>query len=276
MTPPADTSTLPWQIEKIDFSRIQLDRIRDNQTMFYLLTASSFIESGADLYTSNLVDFFAADPEVAAWLAQHWEHEEMQHGRALRMYVQYVWPDFAWQDAFESFLQEYGKLCTTEELEATPAQELAARCVVETGTSSLYRAINACTDEPVLREIADHIRRDEVSHYKNFYHFFLRYRQAQKLSRLATFGTLARRLLELRNSDAEIALRHVFAYRQPQGTAAEQADINKRVTSLIRRNLPIEMTVKMLLKPLQLSPRWQKSLQWPLSGLTQIFMRVPL
>ncbi len=154
MTPPADPSTLPWQIEKIDLSRIQLDRIRDNQTLFYLLTASSFIESGADLYTSNLVDYFASDPEVSAWLAQHWEHEELQHGRALRMYVQYVWPDFAWEDAFESFLQEYGKLCTAEELEPTLAQELAARCVVETGTSSLYRAINACTDEPVLREIA--------------------------------------------------------------------------------------------------------------------------
>ena len=276
MTPPADNSTLPWQIEKIDLSRIQFDRIRDNETLFYLLTASSFIESGADLYTSNLVDFFAGDTEVQAWLANHWEHEEMQHGRALRAYVQYVWPEFRWQDAFESFLAEYSKLCTSEELEATPAQELAARCVVETGTSSLYRAINACTDEPVLREIADHIRRDEVSHYKNFYHFFLRYRQEQKLTRRATFMTLARRLLELRNSDAEIALRHVFAYHQPNGSAEHQQRINNKVTALIRRNLPIEMTVKMLLKPLQLSPRWQKSLQWPLVGATQIFMRIPI
>ncbi|MDR3426011.1 MULTISPECIES: ferritin-like domain-containing protein [Silvimonas] len=276
MAPVAQAAALSWQFDNVDLTRVDFSRIKDNETLFYLLVASSFIESGADLYTSNLVDFFADDAEVAAWLSNHWEQEEMQHGRALRCYVQHVWPDFPWQAAFNDFFEEYAALCVAEELEPTKAQELAARCVVETGTSSLYRAINTCTDEPVLREITDHIRRDEVTHYKHFYHYFLRYREAQHLSRFKTFTTLARRLLELRNSDAEIALRHTLTHHNPTASDFHRQRINNEVSGLIRRNLPVDMTIKMLLKPLLLGPNMQKALQWPLQGATQLFLRMPL
>src|SRR5260363_135648 len=124
------TRSLPWRIEEIDFDRIDLRRATANEDLLLLVCAASFTESGSDLYTRNLVDYFNDDPEVSRWLAAHWECEELQHGRAL---------------------------------------EMAARCVVETGTATLYRAIHAWADEPVLKEITDHIRSDEVRHYKYFY-----------------------------------------------------------------------------------------------------------
>ena len=57
------------------------------------LTAS-LMESATDLYTENLVDYFAGDEEVTLWLEQYWLPEELQHGRALRRYVEAAWPQF--------------------------------------------------------------------------------------------------------------------------------------------------------------------------------------
>ena len=50
-----------WTIDDLDFSRIAIERIRGDDTLFYLACSASFIESGSDLYTHNLVDFFAGD-----------------------------------------------------------------------------------------------------------------------------------------------------------------------------------------------------------------------
>ncbi|MGC3962246.1 MAG: hypothetical protein QM803_02685 [Rhodocyclaceae bacterium] len=86
--------------------------------MLYLLAASSFIEIASDTYAANLAEYFEGDPEVVAWLSDHWEREEVQHGRALRSYVNRVWPDFDWQTAYDSFFDEYSKLCTVRRIRA--------------------------------------------------------------------------------------------------------------------------------------------------------------
>jgi hypothetical protein len=49
------------------------------------------------------------------------------------------------------------------------AAELCARCVVETGTSSLYSALRDAVDEPVLKQICANIAGDEFRHYKLFF-----------------------------------------------------------------------------------------------------------
>ena len=138
MEPGAAPASRPshWRVEALDFAAIDPTRIATREDLFYLLVSASFIESGSDLYTRNLSDHYADYPEVAAWLRDHWEHEELQHGRAFECYVKAAWPEFPWQAAFEGFIAEYGPLCTMEELEPNRALELAARCVVETGTTT--------------------------------------------------------------------------------------------------------------------------------------------
>ncbi len=59
---------------------------------------------------------------------------------------------------------------------------MTARCVVETGTATYYRAMARSTDEPVLQDLATRIATDEVNHYKHFYRFFRCYREQEKLS----------------------------------------------------------------------------------------------
>ncbi len=267
---------MPWRIEDIDFTRIDRKRAAANEDLMVLLCASSFIESGSDLYTSNLSVFFNGDPEVSDWLNNEWEHEEMQHGRALKTYINYVWPEFDWDTAFHNFFEEYSKTCSFEEFEKTRALEMVARCVVETGTATLYRAIGECSDEPVLKEITDNIRSDEVRHYKHFFKYFKKYNKVEGQGRLAVLGALMRRVMEIKNEDSEIALRHVFAVRYPDRVkdAAYNRELTSRVNKLVRHNLSADMCVKMLLKPLDLPARIQPSVHYPLTKITQhVFFR---
>jgi hypothetical protein len=267
---------MPWRIEDIDLTRIDRQKAVANEDLLLLLCAASFIESGTDVYTSNLSKFFDGDPEVSAWLNNEWEPEEMQHGRALRTYVAYVWPEYDWDTAFRNFMDEYSLTCSVEDFEKTRALEMVARCVVETGTATLYRAIGECSDEPVLKEITDNIRTDEVRHYKHFFKYFKKYNKIEGNGRLAVLGALMRRVMEIKNEDSEIALRHVFAIRYPERVRDQAYNRERaaRINALVRRNLSADMCVKMLLKPLDLPAKIQPGVHYPLAKITQhVFFR---
>ncbi|UDG82482.1 ferritin-like domain-containing protein [Candidatus Vallotia cooleyia] len=269
-------AVLSWRIEDIDLSRIDRSCAAINEDLLLLLCAASFIESGSDLYTSNLSTFFDGDQEVFGWLNQHWEHEELQHGRALKAYINYVWPEFDWNLAFERFFDEYSKTCSIEGLEKTRALEMVARCVVETGTATLYRAINEFSDELVLREITNNICTDEVRHYKYFFRFFKKYNQIEDNSRFTVLGALIRRMKEIKNEDSEIALRHVLSVRySPKAcNSTYMQEKAARVNGLVRTHMSADMFVKMLLKPLNLPSKIQRGVHHSLIKITQhVFFR---
>ena len=270
MTEP--TRQLPWSLDDIDFAAIQPDRVRDDVAMFMLVCSASFIESGSDTYTGNLVERFAGDDEVGHWLREHWEPEELQHGRALEAYVRHVWPEFDWDAAYADFFAEYSKLCTMDELEPTGAQEMAARCIVEMGTTTYYQALHAACTEPVLRDLTWRIRCDEVRHYKNFHAFFHKYQQAEHLGRSRVFAALVRRALELRREDATVALRHVAEWRRRSrsgrvdGHAIESGkELIAQAYKLVSEHLPMDLAIRMALKPLRLSPGVQRFVMRPLT-----------
>jgi len=245
---------LPWRLEDIPLDRIDMARIRHREDMLFMLAAASFIEYASDTYAGNLADYYEEDPEIASWLSNRWEQEELQHGRALKAYVETVWPSFGWQPAYAAFFEEYSKICGTEGYEATRGLELAARCVVETGTSTVYKAIRDFADEPVLIRLTEHIRSDEVRHYKHFLQFFQRYATREHNSRFQVFQALRRRLVEARHSDAEIGLWHAFAQVHP----AERRDgplftkMQKRVARMVGQHYPAPQAFRMMMKPLRL------------------------
>ena len=192
--------------------------------MFFLLCSSSFVESGSDLYTQNLVDHFAGDETLQTWLSQHWEHEEMQHGRALAHLRA------ARCGRNSTGTPASGRSGTNTARSARPSSwstvaglELAARCVVETGTASLYRALNEITDEPVLKQLTNHIKSDEVRHYKHFYQHYRLYREREGFGRYKVFRAILRRVNEIKSEDSDIALRHVFNQCYPQQIGNETA-----------------------------------------------------
>jgi hypothetical protein len=254
---PANAGTpLPWRLEDIDLSAIDLARVRGDETLFYLVVTSSFVEIASELYARNLSTYYAGDAQVLAWLNGSWEQEEVQHGRALRAYVQAVWPEFDWDAANAGFYTEYAARCTLDEFEPTRALELAARCVVETGTAAFYRTLHDYTDEPVLKRITGHIKADEVRHYSYFWRFFQLYRSREGASRWKVTRAVLRRVAEARNDDGLIAFRHAWRGRNPGRTfePRDYAAFQKRMREILRRHSPVEMAVRMLLKPIDLPP----------------------
>jgi hypothetical protein len=263
--------SLPWRLEDIPFDRIDPSLVRHRDDLFYLVTASSFVEILSDLTTLNLVTYYAGDAEVGGWLSSHWEHEEVQHGKALREYVLRVWPEFDWDSTYARFFAEYSQICTVDELEPTRCLEMAARCVVEMGTATYYRALAEFAPEPVLRALALRIKDDEIRHYKHFYRFFTIYRERESLGRWRVFGALMRRLAAVRSDDAEIALWHAFESRHPgaRRDTGEFRSMFSQVSRLVRRHFPADMAIKMLVKPLDLHPIVSSALIPPLSQVTE-------
>jgi len=244
----------PWSIDQIPFERIVHERLAHEDVWFYVLASASFVESLSDLYAHNLLGHVEDDAEASQWLRERWEPEELRHGRALRRYVETVWPAFDWQTAFDGFCADYRPHCKPELLEPTRALEMVARCVVEAGTSGLYDLLQQISPEPVLTTLVRHIRNDEVGHYKYFYHFFLRYLQIERPSRWQVARVLQQRLGVIGQEDAYLALKNVFAVRNPGQTFGPQdfQRFQQQAGHWARADYPYEMTVKMLLKPLRL------------------------
>lgn len=124
-----------WTLTDIDLQRTERECVRDGWLTYYLVASASFIETAADLYTSNLMLHFP-DPLARDWLSKRWQQEELQYGRALRAYTEAAWPDLDWQEGYAGFFEEYSQLCTMEQLEGSRALGMAARCMVETGTAT--------------------------------------------------------------------------------------------------------------------------------------------
>ncbi len=244
-----------WSVGEIDFASIDPSLIYDNSELFYLLAAASFVEITSDLYTKNLIEFYRGNSEIEDWLANYWEHEEVQHGAALKRYVEAVWREFDWDRAYRGFFEEYGRECTMENLAENRSLEMVARCVVETGTSSFYRTLSEASPEPVLKKILANISSDEVRHYKHFYRYFLDYRDRERPSRVSILRQLWKRSTDVKAEDAYIAFKHVFLERNPGEPFTAEAYDKFRASfrRIGRSNFPYEMAVKMILKPLDLS-----------------------
>ncbi|MDA8094712.1 MAG: ferritin-like domain-containing protein [Betaproteobacteria bacterium] len=253
---------LHWKLEEIPFARIDLGRVKDDAQLFAMLTCASFVEIASDLYGRNLVTHFADNADVVAWISGHWQPEEVQHGRALKAYVKAVWPDFPWAEAFDAFIQDYAPTATQAHLEPRRALEMAARCMVETGTATFYTALGAHCEEPVLRQIVLNIRNDEIRHYKHFYRFFKDYNALERQGNAAIARTLVKRMAITRNEDAYLAYKHFHAVRYPREafTDAHFQQYLERGRRLARRTYPFPMAAKMTLRLLNLNTRVRTAL----------------
>jgi len=245
---------LPWTIDDIDWRRLEPARSRADTLIYYLVAAGSFIETGADRYSANLVAHFSA-PALRHWLAESWEPEELQHGRALRRYVETVWPALDWVRGYEAFFAEYSPLCKMELLEQRPALELAARCLVETGTATFYEALSRRAEDPVLKELADRIRQDEVRHYKHFRKFLDACRANEGVGRAGVLRALCRRAGEAQKEDAYLAFKHAWCMRHPGVTFDDAifARFRGELRGMMERCYPYRTALQMMLRPLDLN-----------------------
>jgi hypothetical protein len=259
-----------WLLDDIPWQAIRHDAIAENSAFFFLVASASLMESATDVYTENLIEFFAGDDEITAWLGQYWLPEELQHGRALRRYVETAWPGFDWEPAFQQFVEEFRPFCDVS-LESKRSLEMASRCVVEMGTASYYTTLSRASPEPVLGTLARHIAEDEVRHYKHFYRFFRRYRETESPSRAAIVPALWRRLAMTGGDDSFIVAKHVYLARHPGARfdAGVYRSLRRECRELVRQHFPYEMSVRMLFKPLSLGHRVERAALPPALALAR-------
>ncbi|HWB50964.1 MAG TPA: ferritin-like domain-containing protein [Stellaceae bacterium] len=246
-----------WSLDSIDWQAFRPDAVAGNEALFYLIAAASFVEATTHLYTRNLIDYFAADEEITAWLRAHWLPEELQHGRALKRYVQLAWPEFAWDHVYQGFLPEFAAQCADDGVEPTRTREMASRCIVEMGTASYYRTLSRMTDDPVLSQLTQRIADDEVSHYKHFYRYLKKYQAREGQRRGGIARALWNRLRMTDGADSRIAMSHIYRARYPGRGFDDRLyrQFRRGARPLVRPHFPYRMCVQMLLKPLGLGRR---------------------
>jgi hypothetical protein len=259
-----------WSLADIPWQAIRRDAVTRSEALFYMLAAASLMESATGLYTENLIEYFAGDEEITSWLKDSWLPEELQHGRALRRYVESAWPDFPWERVRAGFIEEFRPFCD-EALEAARGLEMASRCVVEMGTASFYTCLSRVSPDPVLALVTRRIAEDEVNHYKHFYRFFRKYREIERPGRSAVGPALWRRLRMTGGEDRLVVLKHVHAAHRPgiKFDAQVHRSVQNQCRALMRPYFPLEMSVRMLLKPLGLGPRAQRIAVPVLSALAR-------
>jgi rubrerythrin len=162
-----------WTLDDIDWSAL-----RPGATTPGLLAAvktAALVEANSADYVVYLHNVFHAD-EGFKRAASHWGEEEMQHGAALGRWAELVDPSFSFAASLERFRAGYSlPLDVDTSVRGSPAGELLARCVVESGTCSYYSAMRDFTTEPVLRQICQRIAQDESHHYQLFKKHYGRY-----------------------------------------------------------------------------------------------------
>ncbi|HEY4373386.1 MAG TPA: ferritin-like domain-containing protein [Burkholderiales bacterium] len=265
-----------WRLDDIDYAGVRRELIAADENLFYLVISASFVEILADLYTTNLGRRYSDDPAASAWLSEKWRSEEIQHGDALKAYARAAWPGFDWEKAYAGFAEEYGAMCTMEQLEHYRGLEMAARCVVEIGTATLYAAIESSTREPVLQDLARRIKQDEVRHYKQFQKIYRQYRASEGLGLWSITRAVFKRVAEARGEDSNIAFKHAYLGRHPGATAEEIArawgEFNRSLGPWGRSYYPYRMAVSMLLALLPMPEFLRRGMRPPLIGVARLMM----
>lgn len=258
-----------WKLIDIPFHTIEVETVFRDEFLFTMLASASFVEILAQTYASNLIRHFASHPEITNWLETHWRPEEIQHGQALKSYVNVVWPEFDWERGHAGFRSEYANCCTVEHLEPHSALELIARCVVETGTSTFYRALHDYVREPVLRGLIEKIKTDEAAHYTFFRRHFTSLNLSERHTARAVIAAIWRRVRAVRGEDAYIAFNHVHATRNPDVpfSLTHWKAYNQQVKRLARQYYPYHMAIQMLVKPIPMMESIKRPVRWLLVGV---------
>lgn len=244
-----------WDYRRdIDYNAIDIMKVKNNRFLFNLLAIASFIEITSKIYAKNLSEYYDGNPELLSWINDNWQDEEVQHGKALKTYIAHVWPEFSWQIAYERFLELYIPLCKTESFQSSRALEMLARMIVETGTSTTYRAFHNYAnsfDEPVLADLSQRIYKDEVNHYSNFDSYFRYYNQSENLGRKEIFKVISQRLKEASNEDIEIGFQSVYETEHNKSYEPSSYEVfKKELNGLAKKYYPYSMGIKMMMKPL--------------------------
>jgi hypothetical protein len=190
-----------WTLDDIDWSAYRADKV--DRRLLETIKAAALVEANAPDYVTYLCNVFRGDSALCD-AVRGWGDEEVQHGRALARWASLADPDYDLDSALQRFRAGYQQvpLDSSESTRGSRSAELFARCIVESGTTSFYSAMQDATEEPVLRQIARNIAADEVRHYKLFRsHLEAHEARGEGLGKLARMKILGERIAEVNDDE---------------------------------------------------------------------------
>lgn len=241
-----------WTLDDIDWEKFDSSKV--DPDLVKVMKAASLVEKNGNDYGRYLQEVFKDDPEFAD-AAVTWAAEEVQHGDALGRWSEMADPSFDFEASFADFAEKI-KLPegVAHSVRGSRVGELVARCVVECGTSSMYSAIAAATEEPVLKQICQKIAADELRHYKLFYKHEKRYLEIEKVGKFRRFWVALTRATE--TEDDELAYAY-FAANAVEGQAYDRKAFNREYSAKVYgfyRFHHVERAMSMAFKAAGLKP----------------------
>jgi len=205
----------PWRATDFNYSRVMPHQF--DADLLYILRTTALVESRADQYGDYLRAVFAT--RGAAWreAIDRWNHEEAEHGRALRRLCETADAPFVFDRHMGAYLDGVVyHACDGHSVRGSIAGELVARCIVEALASTFYRVLrDSCRDE-TGRAVLHTLALDEARHYGMF-HAMLQAETAQSpLSRWRRMRVGLGRMLELSDDQIMFAAWLVDADASPR------------------------------------------------------------
>src|SRR5882724_3600237 len=247
-----------WSLDDVDWSRFDGSKVDDS--LLSAIKAASLVEYNAPDYVTYLKRVYRGAPDSMMRRIERWGEEEIQHGMALGRWAQLADPSFDFETAFARFRALYRapQFESGEgSVRGSRRGEMIARCVVESGTSSLYSAIRDASEEPVLKEVAGRIAADEFRHYKLFYEIL----QAESEPELPAWRKLWVAFTRVNESDDdELACAYYCANVPAAQTAShpyrrrDYARAYQNKVMMFYRRHHIDKLVRMVVKPAGLNP----------------------
>lgn len=190
-----------WTLDEIDWTAFDPRRV--DATQLAAVKAAALVEFNADDYVDYLGRVFAGEAEALALIRQ-WGADERRHGQALARWATLADPAFDFDAAMARFRAGYRiHPDAIASVRGSRAGEMIARCIVECGTSSFYSSLRDAGREPVLRQVAGLVARDEFHHYRLFHALYLRYAESDRIGLLRRLGIALGRISEA--DDDELA-----------------------------------------------------------------------
>lgn len=240
-----------WTLDDIPWDSFDRPKVEPDQLA--IIKAAAMVEYNSADYVSYLVNVFHDDPAFIQ-AAHDWGAEERQHGEALGRWAAIADPEFDFEGRFANFREGFRpNVDATESIRGSRAGELVARCMVEVGTSSYYRALGDATEEPALKAICRFIAGDELRHYKLFYTHLKRLLEQDNIGTVRRLRLALGRIME--TEDDELA--YAFYAANNQG---EPYDREHNTRAYMRRAYQyyrdphIEKALAMIFKACGLKP----------------------
>lgn len=255
-----------WTLNDVPWDRF--DSAKVDAEMLLVVKAACLVERNAADYVSYLHNVFGDDLAFRADI-DRWGEEEVQHGDALGRWAELADPSFDYGRSFQMFRDGYSiPIDVDASVRGSRAGELVARCVVESGTSSLYSALRDATAEPVLKFICHKIAGDEFRHYKLFYDNMRRYQEQDRLSKARRLMVVIRRNSEVEDDELAYAYHCANTPEQPYDRRCAAKAYAARAIACYRQD-HIRRAVGMMLKPAGMNPNgrlsgWLTRLSWSL------------